>query len=335
MYSVEEIKKENLNLNEYYAFKNKKLFMTLDWLKFVEEDSKAKPLFLRITKDGKFIGYFTGMIVKKFGIKILGSPFSGWSTCYMGFDVVPGINKLDLIPTVNNYLFQNKKVLLIEITDRDITVPDATAYGYDVAVSNTLELDINRTDEELFKVFKSDCRNFIRQFERRGAVCEKVAPSEDFAIEYYEQLKDVFAKQGLVPTYSLKKVKCMMRNLTDSENVLCQKVIDPDGICIATSIFLAYNDTFYFWGGASYRSGQHYRPNEYMLWSAIRFWREKGFKTFDMVGVRDYKRKFGSHEVEYAHMTFAKYKIIKTMRNFVKKAYFKSLEIKGKLLKRK
>ena len=92
MYSVEEISKENLDIEEYYNFKNKKLFTTLDWLEFVQEDSNAIPFFLRITEDERFIGYFTGMTVRKFGIKIADSPFSGWSTCYMGFDAVPGVN---------------------------------------------------------------------------------------------------------------------------------------------------------------------------------------------------------------------------------------------------
>ena len=334
MFFVEEISRENLNIEEYYNFQNKKLFTTIDWIDFVQEDSKATPVFLRIRDENRLVGYFTCAIVTKFGVRIAGSPFSGWSTCYMGFDVVPGINKLDLIPCVKEYLFKKKKVLLIEFTDRDIILEDARDAGYDASISNTLELQIDRSDEELFKVFKPDCRNFIRQFERRGAILEHVIPNDSFAEEYYRQLEDVFAKQGLVPTYSLAKVKCLLNHLTDGENVLCQQVRDPKGNIIATSIFLAYNEIFYFWGGASYRSGQCYRPNEYMLWNAIKYWRDKGYKCFDMVGVRDYKRKFGSCEVEYARILIARYPLIIALRNMAERAYFKSLKIKGKILKR-
>lgn len=333
-YRIDEIAKEDLNIQEYNSFPEKRLFTTLDWLSFVEEDSHATPFFLRITSSGEFVGYFTGMTVRKFGIKIAGSPFSGWSTCYMGFDVIPGVNRLELIPVVKEYLFKKKKALLIEIVDRNISVKEARAAGYTVGVSDTLELDINRTDEDLFKVFKTDCRNFIRQFERRGAILERAIPNDKFAEQYYEQLKDVFAKQGLVPTYSLDKVKCLMRHLSDGENVLCLRVLDPDGNCIATSIYLGYNKTFFFWGGASYRSGQHYRPNEYSIWTAIRFWRDKGYENFDMVGVRDYKKKFGSHEVTYAHITIARFSLIIKLRDLAKKAYFKGLEVKGRLLRR-
>ena len=336
MFHVTEIEKSKLNLEEYYKFPNKPLFTTMEWLDFIQEDSKGDLFFLRITDDDSLVGYFTGMVVNKFGIKIAGSPFSGWSTVYMGFDVFDGINKLDLLPCVQEYLFKHKKVGLIEIVDRGIPVKDAQDAGYCADIADTLELDVDKTDDELFKVFKTDCRNFIRQFERRGAIYERVAPSDEFAEEYYEQLKDVFAKQGLVPTYSVDKVKRLLRHLTDGETVLCQHVLDPETKeSIATSIFLAYNKIFYFWGGASYRSGQHYRPNEYMLWRAITYWRDKGYQTFDMVGVRDYKKKFGSHEVQYAHITIPRYKWIVLLRDLAKKAYFKGLEMKGKVLKKK
>ena len=254
----------------------------------------------------------------------------------MGFDVVDGVNKLDLIPCIKDYLFHNKHVLFIEIVDRQITVEDAIAAGYRADVADTLELEIDKTDEELFKVFKTDCRNFIRQFERRGAIYARAEPNEDFAVEYYEQLEDVFAKQGLVPTYTIEKVKHILSHLKDGETVLCQRIRDPENNkSIATSIFLAYKKTFYFWGGASFRSGQHYRPNEYMLWRAIQYWRDKGYKIFDMVGVRDYKKKFGSHEVQYAHIMIARYSILIKMRDIAKALFFKYIGIKGKLLKRK
>lgn len=336
MFCVTEIEKSKIDLNEYYGFSNKSLFTTMEWLDFIQEDQNGKLFFLRITEDDRLIGYFTGMIVEKFGIKIAGSPFSGWSTVYMGFDVIYGVNRLDLIPCVKNYLFKQKKVDLIEISDRNISVEDAQKAGYCTIAENTLVLNTEKTDEELFKVFKTDCRNFIRQFERRGAIFERVTPSDAFAEEYYEQLKDVFAKQGLVPTYSVDKVKRLLRHLTDGETVLCLHVLNPETKeSIASSIFLAYNKTFYFWGGASYRNGQHYRPNEYMLWKAITYWRDKGYTVFNMVGVRDYKRKFGSHEAQYAHITIAKYPILIPMRNLAKKVFFKMLEIKGKVLHKK
>ena len=335
MYQFEEINYKLINFTEYNDFKNKSIFTTREWLDFVKEDSNVEPLILRITDEIRFIGYFTSMVTHKFGVKIVGSPFSGWSTCWMGYDVVDGIDKMDIIQPTVDYLIKFQKVLFIQIIDRDFTVEVAQASKFHWRDINTLELQINHTDEELFKLFKTDCRNFIRQFERRGATLERVAPSDEFAIQYYEQLKDVFAKQGMVPTYSLKKVKYMMRHLHDGENILCLRVLDPNGKCIATSIFIGHNRKFFFWGGASCRSGQRYRPNEYMIWTAIRFWRDKGYDTFDMVGARDYKRKFGSYDVKYGSVEFAKYPLLLILKNWAGKLYFAVLKIQGQLAGKK
>lgn len=334
MYNIVEVPIETLNHDEFSDFRSKTIFTTEDWIAFIKEDSKAKPIILRIEEDNRLIGYFSSLEVTKFGIRIIGSPFSGWSTCFMGFDVVEGINKLDLIKPVRDFLFKEKRAALIEIIDRDIDCSEAEAQGYCVSEDQTLEVNVARSDEELFKIFKTDARNYIRQFERRGATIEQAEPDDEFAEDYYNQLIDVFAKQGLVPTYSLEKVKCLLRHLAGKGKVLCLRVRDETGISIATSIFLGYNSKFFFWGGASYRSGQHYRPNEYMIWTAIKYWRDKGMQTFDMVGVRDYKRKFGSQEVSYAHISIPRFRLLLTMRDFAKWCYFKMIKVKGKLLKR-
>lgn len=331
MYIINEISKENLDLVEYNGFENKNLFTTLDWLEFVEEDSNVKPIFLRITNEkGDFQGYFTAMETKKFGFRIIGSPFPGWSTCFMGFDVVDGVNRYDLIPEVTRYLFKVKKAHIIEIEDRYLDIETAKEKKYTYSESGTLEVEIDKSDEELFKIFKSDARNFIRQFDRKGASLEFAEPSDEFAEEYYKQLEDVFSKQGMVPTYSLEKVKCILKHLKGTGKILCLMVKDPEGNPIGTSIYFGFKDKFFFWGGASYRSGQYYRPNEYMIWTAIKYWRERGVKIFDMVGIREYKRKFGSHEEYYAHLIIARNSFIIFLRNVAKKFYFIMLKIKGK-----
>jgi lipid II:glycine glycyltransferase (peptidoglycan interpeptide bridge formation enzyme) len=56
------------------------------------------------------------------------------------------------------------------------------------------------------------------------------------------------------------------------------------------------NGTAYFWGGASWRQHQHYRPNEAIFWYAMRYWKHHGMKSLDMGGGGDYKRKYGPVE---------------------------------------
>lgn len=334
MYEFEHIDINDLDIDEYYSFERKSIFTRLEWIRFIMEDSAANPIILRIKRDSIFIGYFSALMIRKFGVKIIASPFRGWSTCFMGFDTLVD-NKTEILKDLTGYLFKKFGCLYIEIVDRDISVEQAQAAGFNCASVATLELDIDKSDEEIFKNFKSVCRNRIRQFDKKGASLEHALPDDQFAEEYYEQLKDVFAKQGTLPTYSVDKVKRLLHHLSGTDMLLCLRVRDPDGLSIATSIFIGYNKKFFFWGGASLRPYQHYCPNEYMMWYAIRYWRDKGCSIYDMVGVRDYKRKYNPEEKRYARVTISKYAILIVMRNMALKGYYLLLRFKGFLLRKK
>lgn len=334
-YCFAAVELSQLDLAEYNSFSSQSVFVTPAWLRFVAEDSHASPVLVRITDGQGLVGYFVGMTVRKFGIPILGSPFPGWSTCHMGLLTDRTEEKCEILRQLVPCLYRCTKCVYMEITDRDISEEQAQQAGFKTKTVGTLELSIDMDDAGLMKQMKVDCRNFVRQFERRGARLEIAQPDDTFAQQYYTQLEDVFAKQGLVPTYSLEKVKTLLRCLKDTENLLCLRVISPDERCIATSIFLGNKQKCYFWGGASFRPDQHYRPNEYMIYTAMRYWRDQGCKTFDMVGIRDYKRKFGSHEAYYAKLTFTRLPLLITARNLASKLYYAMGAVKGKLLNRK
>ena len=44
------------------------------------------------------------------------------------------------------------------------------------------------------------------------------------------------------------------------------------------------NDVAFFWGNASWRSEQQWRPNEYLHWYALRYWKARGVTLFDWGG---------------------------------------------------
>ncbi len=334
-YTFEPVSLGALNLGEYYGFTNKSIFCTKEWLAFVAKDSGAEPLILRIQREEEFVGYFTGLSMTKCGVRIVASPFRGWSTCFMGFDMIDPAEKLEILPSLLEYLFSVQKCIYFEMIDRDISVEESKTKGFRANIVSTLELDITREEDEIFKGFKTDARNFIRQFARRGAVLEKAEADGVFAKEYYDQLRDVFAKQGLVPTYGLKKVENLLDTMGPTGRLLCLRVKDPEGNSIATSIFLGYDKKFFFWGGASYRGSQCYRPNEAMIWRAIQYWKKEGCQIFDMVGVREYKKKFGPEEKQYAKITVAKYPILIALRDLAEKLFFLMLRIRELVQKRK
>ncbi len=160
------------------------------------------------------------------------------------------------------------------------------------------------------------CRWSIRKAEKKGVTIEE-AQDDDFVEEYYQQLQDVFKKQSLVPTYGKERVRDLILSLSASGNLLLLKARDPNRQCIATGIFLAGNGTMYFWGGASWRAGQHYRPNETIHWYAMKYWKARGMRRYDMGG-GEYKGKFGGKRIEVPWIWKSKYPGLRHCRNLIK-----------------
>ena len=167
MYTFEKIDIEHVDINEYYDFENKCMFATLPWLNFLAEDNNAEPVIVRITKDSALIGYFTGLTFKKFGIKLFGSPFKGWATGYMGFDLHDRSLIKDLLEPTIKFIFKTTGCWYIEIAERYLGRQDQSEIKYKTEIVATLEADINKTDEEFLRSVKKDCRKYIRQFEDR------------------------------------------------------------------------------------------------------------------------------------------------------------------------
>ncbi|MBT3751205.1 MAG: hypothetical protein HOG34_19670, partial [Bacteroidetes bacterium] len=247
MYTFESLSLGEIDLDQFQSYPEKSIFTTPSWIGFVAQDSRAIPHIIRINHDDRVIGYFSGLIVSKYGVKIFGSPFRGWSTCFMGFDVADKDHILQIIPEIIPYIYKTTRVKYIEIVDRSLHVEDAASIPYTTSIVDTLELNVDaKSDDELLSGFKSDCRNFINQFEKRGATLEVAKPDDTFAGEYFDQLTDVFAKQGMIPTYSIDKVKTLLHHFSESDHILCLRVRNPQGESIATSIFLGFNKKFFF-----------------------------------------------------------------------------------------
>lgn len=325
-YSFRQVSLEKIDKQVFNDFPRKSVNTTKEWIEFIQEDSKADPYILEISENGKLVGFFSSLIVKKFGVKIVGSPFPGWSTVYMGLDVYNEALKSEILKDLVPFIMKDTGCLYLQITDRDISAEELESikkqFGATIEYAETLELGIEGDDALQYKKMKSDCRNFIKQFERRGATIEEAEPNDAFAEEYYEQLLDVFAKQDLVPTYTVGKVKCLLKHLSQADSVYCLRVKDPEGKSIATSIFPGFNKKMFFWGGASLRSYQHFRPNEYMIFTAMHHWSKKGCLEFDMVGNRPYKKKFGSCEVKYPILVVPKYKLLVQLKNLAGTLYY-------------
>jgi hypothetical protein len=296
-------------------FPDREIFQTPEWIRYLAESQNGTPAIAVIKRRSEVVGYFAGLTVRKFGVRILGSPFIGWTTERMGLRLYPGVPRRPAVKAVLDYAFHELKCMHMEFADLQVTRDDVTGLGFRTTVYMGSVLDLTIPEEQLYRGFSDkSCRYCIRKATRLGLTVEE-ASDEGFADDYWRQLQDVFAKQSLVPTYGKDRVLCLMRHLLPSGNLLLLRVREPQGRCVSTGIFLGYHESAYFWGNASCREHQHLCPNELLHWHAMRHWQQRGMKRYDFCGGGHYKRKYGGQP--FARLLFrkSKYRVINFARH--------------------
>jgi hypothetical protein len=316
------------------CFADRTVFQTRPWVRFVREAQRATPVLAKLHEHGKVVGFFTGLTIERFGVKVLGSSFPGWTTPYMGFNLVPGASRSAALAAVERMAWNDLKCLHLEVSDPFFAVEDGQALGFHCDFFSSYRTDLTRSEDEIFQSMDSACRRCVRKAEKSGVTIEE-AHDPGFADEYYEQLKDVFSKQGLVPTYGVDRVRVLIKHVEPSGNLLLLRARDADGKCIATGIFPGFNQIAEFWGNASLRSSQILRPNEAIHWYVMKYWKKRGVAIYDWGGEGAYKEKYGciAHKVPW--FTKSRYQFVSKLRDEAKKMFARKQRFLGWLQKQR
>jgi hypothetical protein len=311
-------------------FEDRTVFQTREWLDFVADTQNASPVVAEVLDGSSRVGYFTGLVISRMGIRVLGSSFPGWTTPYMGFNLVPGVSRKEALRALEVFAFRDLHCLHLEVSDRGFVPEDGKQLGFVQDAYRSYETDLTRPEGELFNHMTSACRRCIRKAEKSGVRIEETR-DDAFAQEYYEQLKDVFAKQTLVPTYDLARVQSLVRHLAPTGRLLLLRALDPDGRCIGTGIYPGMNKVAQFWGNASFRHSQHLRPNELLHWYAMRYWKRQGVAVFDWGGGGEYKEKYGGKPISVPWFRKPRYAFLGTMRKEAKRVFDLKQRLMGRL----
>jgi CelD/BcsL family acetyltransferase involved in cellulose biosynthesis len=272
-----------------------------DWLDFLAVSQGAEPVIAVVRSAGHPVGHFVGAIVRRFGVRILGSPLRGWGTQCMGFLLDEGIDRRRASDALALFAFRELGCLHVELADRQLTGERMAASGYATETGRTFVVDLRPSEEEILGAMRPRVRTYVRSALRNGLVADPCT-GVDFADEYYRQLVEVFARQGLVPTYGVERVRQLIRSLEPSGHVLLLRVRAPSGESVATAVVIGRDRTAILWGAASHRTQADLHPNELLHWEAMRHWRARGTLRYDMGGGGDYKAKYGGTETPtYIH----------------------------------
>jgi hypothetical protein len=290
---VDPAELKSINTEE---FPDQNVHQTFEWVEFISRARYAEPVIAELREGKDSLGWFIGLMVEKFGVKILGSPFPGWSTTFMGFCVRPGVSREPALHALERFCFEDLKCRHLEMLDRHLDASTAGNLGYTIWNFETFEIDLTRSEEQIFRSMKHQCRNCIRKAEKSGIRIEE-ASDAGFADEFHAQLTHVYEVKGLPAPYDVDRVRTLIELLAPTGRLLLLRARNQDGVCVATGIFTGMNTTAFAWGSASYRHYSENRPNEAIFWYAMRYWRSRGIKIFDLTGAAEYKKKYGGELV--------------------------------------
>jgi lipid II:glycine glycyltransferase (peptidoglycan interpeptide bridge formation enzyme) len=167
-------------------------------------------------------------------------------------------------------------------------------------------LDLTPSEDALFANMKDTGRRGIRKAIKSGVSIEE-ASDIGFADEYYAQYQEVMSNKSLSPTYELEIVQKIIEHIYPTSSLLLLRARNPDGLCIATALFLVFNKLAIFWGGASWNQYQSLHPNDLIIWYAMKILKSKGAHVLHLGGeAEQFKIKFGSTDAQLLRLRKAK-----------------------------
>ena len=327
--NVRRVSKEELKTYSKSGYGNT-VFTTYEWISFIEQNQKAEPVVLELFDREKKVGLFVGLVVKKMGVRILGSPFEGWLTPDMGFIYIDRFDVNEALQCVARYAFKTLKCLYVQICDKRIKIEDLKS-NIKYQTRTLLKLSISSDVENIVSGFIRNGRRDVRASMRKGLEAKKVPFDNDFVDMYYSQLIDVFDKQNLKPFYNKQKLYDLVDAFKDSpEKVFAVAIFSEDNKCVATIMSLGFNQWGYYLGAASYRDYQRYLPNERAFLCFVEHWSTLCINDLDLVGYREYKMKYNPELIDVPVIYFEKIPGLLKIKGIMRKAISFVRVLRGK-----
>jgi CelD/BcsL family acetyltransferase involved in cellulose biosynthesis len=265
------------------------LFQTPEWLRFLEREHPGRTRVMALEHGGEVVGLLPGRQRSIGPARVLASPFPGWNTPHMGPVLRPDIAPEEFFGALERFL-EGEGIPHCEVSSPDPRLSHREGWSREVGGSYVAPLYAD--PEKLLAGYTKSCRKTIRQAERKGV---EVSFTEEraFIDLYYDQLRAVFGKRRMVPTYARSRVMALWEALKPSGRLLTAWA-KVEGRVIATRIDMVGNGTLHAFGSASDLAMLSYSPNEILRHYVMVWAGGHGLTTYDLCGGGDYKHKFNA-----------------------------------------
>jgi len=168
--------------------------------------------------------------------------------------------------------------------------------------SKTIELDLTKSETQLFNQLKKDCKYSLRK-------TEKLEVKEEKDIQKFRRIwkQNVPKSRYVMSTKNLNALKKSFKS-----NMLLLQCIDTLQQPIAGGVFLVAGNKAYYWQGFSGKKGRKSLAQYKIVWEGILWAKRMKANRFDFEGIYDdrfpqkswagfseFKKKFGGEIITY------------------------------------
>jgi hypothetical protein len=267
-------------------------------------------------------------------IGVFGSPPPASQTVSMGpaFDEAR-ISTGEMLAPLIPFLERRYGIHHVEIMSPDLEPDDMAAFGFRGERWPTYRVRLFPGDEaRTMKQLKESARRNVRRGIKLG-LDVRFEQDESFVDEHYDQIKEVYLRGGKAVNFKKQRVLECFRRMRDAGNQLAVSVRLPaQGVNIATGMFTIEAGELLLWTWAHRVQYRWYRPTELMTWTVMQRALEAGCETFDLMGLGEFKAKFGAEldERKYRWM-WSRYQWIAVARDLAARSLLWQQAARGRL----
>ena len=175
---------------------------------------------------------------------------------------------------------------------RDTTLPFETFLTHD--------LDLSQTDQDIFSTFRNSTKRNIKKAVKNGVHVEIQSSIE--SVKEYCRLHGITRKSHGLPPQPYYFFKKIYEHIISQEKGFVALAVHQNKI-IAGAVFFQFGNKAIYKYGASDPAYFYLRPNNIVMWEAIKWYIQNGFKIFSFgrtdvnhKGLAQFKRGWGTTE---------------------------------------
>jgi Acetyltransferase (GNAT) domain len=316
-------------------FPNHRVVHSVAWVRSLANSGHGQARFFVFERAGEIVGLLPGLLTDVGPFRLFGSPPPASQTASMGPLFDQRVTTGELIEVLVPFLEGSLGVHHMEIMSPDLDPASMLGLGFRGDAWPTYQVPLFPGDEaRSLRLLKDSARRNVNRAIKLGLQV-RFETDESFVGEHYEQIKEVYVRGGNVVNFGRGRVLECFRQLRDSGNLIAVSVYLPDSpISIASGMFTIEGSELLLWTWAHRAQYRWYRPTELMTWRVMQRAMQAGCDRFDLMGLGDFKTKFGAElDNRKYRWVRSRYRWLTTMRDLAAKGLQWHQALRGRVVR--